>query len=309
MRHSQHTNFRTYPSDILHFFVSLYKLSEYLPAVARYNCPMTVYAEYAFLDNFTMDCLLLFCAAVTLKIPFKRYRVALGGAVGTVSAMLSVYVQGFWVYPVKILCLVCMCVVAIGFGKKLFWYILLTLAYTFVTGGAIVGIFNLLHVQYASENGLVYNMPVPLFVYVLAVTLTVFLCYCIAVFVRQTRKIAPYLVKAQVTLHDKTHTVWGFCDSGNSVNCEGVPVCFVTKKFANVSDYFANKILRGECKKVKVATLNGEKTVSAVPATVKVGEITKQVYLALPANRCQTRYELLLNGEFCEVKNETATVT
>lgn len=267
---------------------------------------MTVYAEYAFCDNFTMDCLLLFCAAVTLKIPFKRWRVALGAFVGTACAMLSVYVHGFWVYPVKILCLVLMCVTAIGFGKKLFWYILLTLAYTFVTGGAIVGVFNLLNVQYVSENGLCYNMPVPLFVYILAVALVAFLCYSIAVFVKQTKKIAPFLVKVQLKL-DKNYSVSGFCDSGNTVTCDGVPVCFVTKKFAGVSEYFAKKILQGECKQVRVVTLSGEKTVKAVPAAVQVGKNCKQVYLALPAQKCQTSYELLLSSEFCEVKNETVT--
>ena len=269
---------------------------------------MTVYAEYAFLDNFTMDCLLLFCAAVTLKIPFRRWRLVLGACVGTVSALFSVYVQGFFVYPVKILCLVAMCIVAIGFGKKLFWYILLTLAYTFVTGGAIVGIFNILQVDYVSQNGLMYNMPVPLFVYLLGVALAVFLCYSIAVFVKQSKKVAPYLVKARVKLN-KTHDVWGFCDSGNSVTCNGLPVCFVTKKFAGVSEYFAQKILQGECKQVQVVTLSGQKSVNAVPATVTVGQVSKQVYLALPANKCQTRYELLLHGEFCEVKNETAVTT
>ena len=273
-----------------------------------YNAFMYVYVEYAFCDNFTMDFLLLFCAAVTLKIPYKRWRVALGAAVGSVLAMLSVYVQGFWLYPVKILCLVAMCIVAVGFGKKLFWHILLTLAYTFVTGGAIVGIFNLLQVQYLSENGLVYNMPVPLFVYVLAVALTSFLCYSIAVFVKQTKKIAPYLRKVHVKL-DKNYNVWGYCDSGNTVTCDGLPVCFVTKKFAGVSQYFANKILRGECREVHVVTLSGQKTVQAVPATIAVGQVEKQVYLALPANKCQTRYELLLSSEFCEVPNETAVTT
>ena len=269
---------------------------------------MTVYAEYAFCDNFTMDCLLLFCAAVTLKIPFKYWRLALGAAVGTLCAMLSVYVNGFWVYPVKLACLVLMCAVTVGFGKKLFWYILLTLTYTFVTGGAIVGIFNLLNVSYVSENGLVYNMPVPLFVYVLAVALTVFLCYSIAVFVKQSKKIAPYLVKVTVTL-DKSYRVWGFCDSGNSVQCCGIPVCFVTRKFAGISEYFAKKMLQGQCKTVQVVTLSGTKTVEAVPATVSVGQVSKQVYLALPANKCQTRYELLLSGEFCEVNDEAIITT
>ncbi len=258
---------------------------------------MTVYVEYAFLDNFTMDCLLLFCATITLKIRFKWWRIVLGAVVGTACALVTVYVQGFWVYLVKAVCLFLMCFVTVGWGKKLFWHILLTLAYTFVTGGAIVGIFNLLKVDFIAENGLCYNMPVPLFVYVLAVALVVFLCYSIAVFVKQTKKIAPYLKRVTLNL-DKPRTVLGFCDSGNTVNVNGIPVCFVTKKFGGVSDYFAQQILRKNTVTVQVTTLTETKNVTAVPATVDVDGTTREIYLALPVNKCATQYELLLSGDF-----------
>lgn len=262
-----------------------------------YNVGMAVYVEYAFLDNFTMDCLLLFCATVTLKITFRWWRVALGALVGTVGALLTVFVDGLLSYLCKALCLFLMCATVVGFNKKLFWHILLTLAYTFVTGGAIVGIFNLLRVDYVSENGFFYNAPVPLFVNFLAVAVAAFLCYSVAVFVKQTKKIAPYLKKVKVNL-DKAYFVTGFCDSGNTVTCEGLPVCFVTKKFGNVSDYFAGKILRGETKQVEVATIAGSKTVAAVAASIAVGEKQYDVFLALPVSKCQTQYELLLSNEF-----------
>lgn len=266
---------------------------------------MTVYLEYAILDNFTMDFLLLFCAAVTLKISFKKWRIVLGATVGTTIALSSVYLNGFWLYAAKALCLFLMCVCAIGFGKKLFWYILLTFAYTSIIGGAIVGIFNLCQVPYVAENGLCYNMPVPLFVYLFAVAFTVFLCYCLAQFVKQTKTVAPYLKKVQVTLQ-KNYNVLGFCDSGNTVCCNGLPVCFVTKKFGDISQYFAKEILRGTAQQVEISTLAGKKTVSAVQATINVDGKSHKVYLALPAQKCQTRYELLLSCEFCksEIKDD-----
>ena len=260
---------------------------------------MTVYVEYAILDNFTMDFFLLYFAAVTLKLPFKRWRIVLGAAVGTATALLSVYVSaGVLLWLAKAVGLFLMCFAAVGFGKKLFWYILLTLAYTFVTGGAIVGIFNLLNVPYVSENGLCYNMPVPLFVYFLGVGFVAFLCYALAIFVKQTKQIAPHLKKVRVKL-EKFYTVWGFCDSGNTVTCNGLPVCFVTKKFGRVSQFFAEQILQKKDSKVKITTLAGTQTVSAVAAVLDVDGKLFDVFLALPSQKCQTRYELLLSAEFC----------
>ena len=264
----------------------------------QYNLSMSVYLEYAILDNFTMDCILLACACLTLKIRFKWWRVALGALVGTATALATVYVKGFWMYPAKIACLVVMCVVTIGFGKKLFWHILLTVAYTFVTGGAIVGLFNLLKIDYVSDNGLCYNMPVPLWVYFLAVGLTAFLCYSVAVFVKQTKKVAPYLKKVKVLLDGTAHRVSGFCDSGNTVTHNGVPVCFVTKKFKGFAEFFAAKVLAGETVSVVISTLAGSKSVVAVAAKVQCdGETLTDVYLALPAEKCQTQYELLLSNQ------------
>jgi len=258
---------------------------------------MSVYLEYAFLDNFTMDCILLSCACLTLKIRFKWWRVALGALCGTATALATVYIDGFWVYPAKAACLIVMCVVTVGFGKKLFWHILLTLAYTFVTGGAIVGLFNLLQVDYLSQNGLCYNMPVPLFVYFLAVGLVVFLCYSVAVFVKQTKKVAPFLKKVQLVLDGKTYCVSGFCDSGNTVSHNGVPVCFVTKKFKGFAEFFAAQVLQGATVSVPISTLTGSKTVAAVSAKLQCeGCSLCDVYLALPTEKCQTQYELLLSN-------------
>ena len=259
---------------------------------------MSVYVEYAFLDNFTMDFLLLYCAAITLKIRFRWWRVVLGALVGTATALATVYVHGFWVYPAKIACLIVMCIVTVGFGKKLFWHILLTCAYTFVTGGAIIGLFNLFKIDYLTEQGLLYNMPVPLFVYFLGAGLTVFLCYSIAVFVKQTKKIAPYLKKVKLILDGKTFTVSGFCDSGNTVCHNGVPVCFVTKKFKGFAPYFAEKVLSKQTVSVTFSTLAGQKTVTAVSAQLQCDSAPLQeIYLALPAEKCQTQYELLLSNQ------------
>lgn len=259
---------------------------------------MNVYVEYVILDNFVIDTLLIWAVTLTLKIPYKKYRIFLAGAVGAACAVASVFVTGYWTYLVKTACLVAMCIVAVGFGKKLFWHILLTVAYTFVLGGAIVGLFNLFKVDYLTESGEYYELNVPLFVYALAVALVAFLCYSIAVYVKQTKKIAPHMAKIALTL-DKTYNLSGFCDSGNTLTYEGVPVCFVTKKFSGFADYFATEALKGRVVTVAVTTVAGSKSVQAVKAKIAANGVEKEVYLALPAEKCQTLYNIILSNEFC----------
>ena len=259
---------------------------------------MNVYIEYVILDNLVIDTLLLWAATITLKIPYKKFRVILGGAVGAACAVASVFVTGFLTYVVKTVCLVSMCIVTVGFGKKLFWHILLTTAYTFVLGGAITGLFNLFKIDYLTSNGEFYQMRVPLFVYVLAVALVGFLCYSIAVYVKQIKKISPHIAKIVVKL-DKSYNLSGFCDSGNTLSHNGLPVCFVTKKFSGFTDYFAQQTLAGNTVNIEVTTVTGSTTVKAIKGEVVVNGKQREVYLALPVSKCQTMYNVILSNEFC----------
>ena len=259
---------------------------------------MNVYLEYVILDNFVIDSLLLLAAALTLRLPFKKYRIALGGLVGSACAIASTFVGGFWTYVVKTVCLVSMCVVAIGIGKKLFWYVLLTVAYTFLLGGAITGLFHLFNISYITENGEFYQMRVPLFVYAMAVALVAFLVYSVVFYVKQARKVAPFLTDIVVTL-DKDYKLTGFCDTGNSLCYNGVPVCFVTKKFNGFSDYFAMQALTGKTQSIEVVTVAGTKRVTAVRGVITANGRQLDIYLALPVDKCQTSaYNVILSNQF-----------
>ena len=283
---------------LLQKFSTYYKTLQEVSLPVTYYLNMNVYLEYVVLDNLVVDTLLLWAVALTLRLQYKWWRLVLGGVVGAACAVVSALTSGFWLYLVKTACLIAMCVTAVGFGKKLFWHILLTVAYTFVLGGAIIGLFNLFKVDYLSADGQFYQMKVPLFVYVLAVALTAFLCYSIVVYVKTARKSASYRVKAVVEL-DKSYTVDGFCDSGNSLSHDGVPVCFVTKSFKGFADYFARETLCGRAVEIEVATVAGAQKVVAVEGRVTVRGEQKKVYLALPKEKCQTEYNVLLSNEFC----------
>ena len=183
-----------------------------------------------------------------------------------------------------------MCITVVGFGKKLFWYILLTVAYTFVLGGAIVAVFHFCNISYLTPNGEFYQLKVPLFVYVLAAAIVVFLCYSVIFYLKQAKRLAPYIVKAVVKL-DKDHCVTGYCDSGNTLTYNGIQLCFV------------KPTLSGNVTSIEVVTVAGSKNVSAVKAAVTANGLTKDVYLALPAEKCQSTYNILLSNAFLSYDN------
>ena len=257
---------------------------------------MTVYIEYVVLDNFTIDSLLLYFAAITLRLRCKWYRIALGGAVGTACAAVSVYVTGAWLYVIKCVCVVLMCAVTVGLGVKLFWHILLTVAYTFVSGGAIIGLFHLFNVRYLTDGGQFYQTKVPLFVYVMGFAAAAFLCYCVVTYVRKMKKVAPYLCK--VTLHlCKNVTVAGLCDSGNTITYNGCPVCFVSAKYKPFNEFLADSLLHGRTVQLQVNTVTGAGTSVAAKAKISVNGTQYDVYLATSASPPCPFYQIILSNQ------------
>ncbi len=259
---------------------------------------MIVYVEYVFLDNFAMDCLLLWLSLVSLKISARWYRVAIGGIVGAVCAIVSVYFDGFLLVIFKLVTLLTMCLSVVGFGKKLFWYVLLVLAYTFLMGGAIVGMFNLFSIDYLANGAFVYTAKIPLFVCFFAILLVCFLCYSLHIFVMQTKQVAPHICKVEVKIKEKSYTATAYLDSGNTLMHNGVAVCFVTKEFGNISTYFSQQLLCGKVEKVSVCTVGGTTTVVAVPCVICANGTEQNVLLALPSQKCNTHYNILLNNSF-----------
>lgn len=258
---------------------------------------MTVYVEYVVLDNLALDFFILLLSSLTLKYNVKIWRLVISAAAGAACAVVSVYVRGVWLILLKGATLVVMCAVSVGFGKRLFWFAVMTVVYTFVTGGAIVGLFNLFGVEYLSDGA--YRTRVPLFVYVLGVAAVAFLCYSVYAYLGRLKKIAPHMVTVKLIL-DKVYTLSAFCDSGNTVCQDGVPVCFAVKKFAGLSDCFATKMMQGQTTVVTVSTLTGTKQTIAVAAQIELDGVRSSVLLALPAEKCNAPYNLLLNGCFCK---------
>lgn len=257
---------------------------------------MTVYIEIAFLDNFTMDAVILWAASYTLQKRCAPARIVVGAAIGACMAILTSLTSGGFSFVLKAMTLLLMCVATVGLGKRLFWFICLVLAYTFVLGGAIAAVFELLCIDYSLGY---YSAKIPLFVFFIGVLIAFFCCYAVKEYLAVRKKIQPYLRQITVCFGDSAVAACGFCDSGNTLTHNGVPVCFVTAGLCGFKEYFARQVLSSNAVQIRVFTIAGEATVTAIEGKISGGGAVVDVLLALPLRRCPSEYDVILNSVFC----------
>lgn len=264
---------------------------------------MVVYVEYVIADNMTFDALVLWASARTLKLCPKKWRLVLGAIVGTATAFLSVYLDGWWAIPVKTVILIVMCVAVVG-KTKLLLYIITVMAYTFAAGGAIVGLFYLFRIDFSYDGALTYN-SVPLGLYLLGIIAVV----CLVGYVKSyisSRHTLSNIVNIKVQLGDSVISSEGFVDSGNTLTHDGIAVCFAMNPLrSKVVEQMAEMMVRGKCVTVQYNTLTSRQSTVAIPSKVMYRGRWVDVYIALPNNKTNVQYGLLLNGSFSEVENET----
>jgi hypothetical protein len=259
---------------------------------------MIIYIEYVIIDNMAFDCLILFLATLTLKMKPRWWRIALGGAVGTLCAFVSVYVDGFVNILLKITCVMLMSFICSGINIRVFWHILLTVAYTFAMGGAVVGLFFLSGTQFDLAAGLNYDSNVPMGVYLTAAALIAFIIYFCGIYVRQKKRQRGFLTKVTLTL-DTAYTLIGFCDSGNNLVYNNMPVCFAVGDFKKrVKGYFAQQLLTKNAVTVDYHTMAGDARCVAVAAEIAIGGKPTAIYLALSKVKATLDFDILLSSVF-----------
>lgn len=256
---------------------------------------MNVYIEYAFLDNLTMDCLILLLATTTLGQKAKWHRILLGGVVGSVTAILTFTLDGVLLYFAKFLSLMLMCIATVGFGKRLFWCVVTTFGYTFLIGGAIVGLFNL---GQPLAGGVIYQSDIPLFCYFFAILLAVVVVKLIVAYANDVKRVLPNVHSCQIVL-DGCHNVKALYDSGNSAVCNGLPLCFVSKRFA---DIIAKRMLFSKTRDVQVSTIAGKSTVIATQGQVIFDGETIDAYFAI--GKMSPLYDVILANSICPQKTQ-----
>lgn len=262
---------------------------------------MTVYIEYAFLENFFFDGVLLSLALAASKSDIKWRRILFSAILGAGFALVCPFLR----LPSALLSLLkfsvgaLLCLLAFGrvkTKKERGRYALTTVfffVFSFAFGGTLLGVSGK------------FSRHKPFWVLLGFTALAV----CAFVFVRKLyarRALYAFIYDCRLINGEKTVNATGFYDSGNRATKNGVPVCFLSPEL--IYELFAREIFENVgqvCDEMSIATVTGEKKTPlykgkiAIKTQKEIHEI-KEVYFAPSANMVKREYKILLNAGIFE---------
>lgn len=259
---------------------------------------MTIYVDYLVIDNMSFDCFLLWLACKSARQPVVWWRLILAGLLGAACALVSVFCKGALLVFVKLAFVVPMCATVVG-KRRLLVVTLLFVAYTFLLGGAILGLLSLFQVDYQLNGNLNYYASVPIGFFVAGIFCVLLLCQWLTRYLTAQKRVLQSVVKVTLTLPNQTLVLDAFCDSGNLLCHNNLPVCFAVGSFAkDFSQTLAQQILCGNVQTICYSTVSGDAKCLAVKCKIASDNVQKDCYLALSTANCNVDYQILLNGEF-----------
>ena len=260
---------------------------------------MTVYIEYAFLENFLFDGVLLALALYAANAPFSWGRLILSAFCGAVFAILFplLRLQKALLWLLKIAVGFLLPLLAYGqikrkkdWGRYAFTAVFF-LVITFFIGGALTAllqeIFPKIHTLWTA----------------LAFCALALLALLLVKKFRERRRLNDFLYDCRIEYGGKCLWVRGFLDSGNAATKDGLPVCFLSPEC--VYELYGEEIIKcaGQvCDEMCIATLSGEKRVKLYKGKLQIKgkEKDEWVYFAPSANMITREYELLLHNGIVE---------
>ena len=261
---------------------------------------MEVYIEYAFLQNFIIDCLLLYLTLNISKQPISCKRIFLSAFIGAVFALVFplLSLSNVLAFFIKFSFGFLLCLLATKPKKQGGRYALSCLFFfclTFLFGGAIIGLYQIFPLDYAFQNGyLIEKIP-----------LSFILCGVIllAIFTLKwgkrlyfDRKIRCFYYLCELFNGKKTLNAVGFLDSGNLACFDNLPVCFLSPTL------FLELIDVGQVfDEMQISTLSGKKKIKIFKSEkmkiyLQSGEhIVKETYFAPSPTLNGKDYQVLLS--------------
>lgn len=262
---------------------------------------MTVYIEYVLIDNFVIDFFLLSAAfSITGKKDkgIKRILAAISGAVFALVYPLITDL-GFLTVILKIVMGLIVVFSAAKYNSLKEYYVncVVFFALTFSVGGAVIGVFSLLGLDYNGETAIAFSViPVYLIIRAIKGVVKYF-------FTRAEEESNAY--ECEITLNENTVKLKGFMDTGNSVYDGDSPVVICNKKTAL-------KIMGKSFPRIKyipIKTATGEsKVLSFKSDEFKIfisgqANIFRNITVAAVKN-AGVGYDLILHPALKEIKNE-----
>lgn len=178
---------------------------------------MTIYVEYAIIDNLVINSFLLTLVSKFMKFDSPKWKILISSLIGTVFSLITPLLPNICNIIIKILLLILMPLIICNKSnlKKVALSSLLFLFLTFVFIGLIIVFCYTFNIDFSyGENGeTFYNFPVGL-----ALLLSSFLFVVLKQLIKyfyQKKHLSNFTYKITLFSNNSSYTTLGFLDTGN----------------------------------------------------------------------------------------------
>ena len=215
---------------------------------------MTVYIEYVIIDNVIIDFLVLKATFVFTGLPYLGRRLFLCAFLGACVALVFplIEINGLILTSLKIMSGLLVLLLANSYKSfnAFFRCSIIFFLLTFLSGGAVTGLYNLLGISLGTES-VVASVVLPVYLVLKLLSRTIiYLCKRV--------NINKFCYDVKLFYKDKSITAKGFLDTGNNLYDGENAVILCSSDFAK--EFLGDRILTTKFNKLKVSTVAGEKT-------------------------------------------------
>ena len=283
---------------------------------------MTIYLEYAIIDNIVINSLLLIFVFRTIKQKVPRMRVGMSVVFGTVAAIVMPMLSyvGVLAFAVKMFVgsVMVYIVQSKSFARFIIFY-LLFIGYTFAFGGAVYGLLFMFNSTTGGLLYFTYSTSVPIGVLVVAGVVGAKLISMLVKFLNLRQSVSNYLRDVVIYYQNEKFKVTSYLDTGNRLvdPSSQAPVVIISlslflKMFPEVSveRIFLNKLSSlgiedGHYIKFSTVDKGGQMFVFA-PQKIEVVESKQRIKahenvrlgVSMKGFRDAVKYDALLNASF-----------
>ena len=220
-----------------------------------------MYIEYVIIDNLIIDYLLLKTTMVSSRVKTSKLRLFLSSVIGTIVAVIMPFFKmsnGFLILLKLNLALI-MVIISGEFLslKKILISYGFFLAFTFLFGGILIGVFYLADVDYVLYFSINYDSFMPVGISVLIVYVGAKFTIYLVKNLLKSRDIEPFIRPCAIIVNGKKYKLNGYIDSGNRLfdKSSGLPIVVISKRmFDKINSQESKLFLKSS---MVIDTVNG----------------------------------------------------
>jgi len=196
---------------------------------------MEVYIEFAIVDNFVIDLLLLIATKKILKLETKKWQIVLATCFATTYAVFSPYIKIYGILLFILKLCVGAIIICIAFCpktlKKFYLELVVFMFLTFLLGGICLALNLTSHSVEYTIDGTIYSFDFPLSLLVASVCIFWFLGEKLVKYFSRNKQISKFVYDVEIFFGNTKIKTKGYLDSANYVfdKQNHCPVIFVSQ--------------------------------------------------------------------------------